>query len=102
MKPYIRGKPLIIHKVVFELRYRFGYTYLDRCGRTINAIMRESPEWIPVDQVSPQNTPLISLVNKCMFNFSSLKMDFTMERLLDSEIEDHEMDHFKGQVDLNS
>jgi hypothetical protein len=88
--------------VVFELRYRFGYTYLDRCGRAINAITRESPEWIPIDQASPQNTPLISLINRCVFNFSSIKMDFALERLLDSEIEDRDVEHFKGQVDLIS
>lgn len=99
---YIRGKPSALHKVVFELRYRFGYTYLDRCGRTINAIMRESPEWVPTDQTSPQNTPLISFINKSVFNFSSQNLNFAIEQPFDSEIEDRDIAHFKSQVGLVS
>ncbi len=99
---YIRGKHPIFHKIVFELRYLQGYTFLDRCGKTMNAIMREAPEWIPRDQVSPQNSPLVSVANNCVFNFSTLKMDFGIEQPIESEIEQNDINHFLEQIDLVS
>lgn len=100
--PMVRGKPPILHRVAFELRYLYGYTFLDRCGRTMNAIMREAPEWIPRDQVSPQNSPLVSVANNCVFNFSTLKIDFGLEQPLESEIQPKELSYFVEQVDLLS
>lgn len=98
----MRGKPPILHRLVFELRYLYGFTFLDRCGKTMNAIMREAPEWLPRDQLSPQNSPLISVKNNCAFNFSSMKMDFGLEQPVEAEIEPTDVSHFIEQVDLVS
>jgi hypothetical protein len=98
----IRGRSLNLHKIVFDLRYLYGYTYLDRCGKTINAIIKECPEWVPSDQASPQNTPLMSMLNGCLFNFSSIKMDFSIEQSLDSEIGQSDLNAFMTQVGLVS
>ena len=98
----IRGKPPMLHRIAFEVRYLYGYTFLDRCGKTMNAIMCEAPEWLPRDQVSPQNSPLISLQNNCVFNFSAIKMDFGMEQPLESEIEPADVGVFIEQVALVS
>jgi hypothetical protein len=77
----VRGKEAILHKVVFELRYRYGMTYLDRCGRTINAIMKDHPEWTLLsDHPNPQAAPLVSLANSCQFHFSGRKLDLALER----------------------
>jgi hypothetical protein len=98
---YIRGKPSILYKLVFELRYRYGYTYLDRCGKTINAIMRESPEWVlKSEQASPQGAALVSIANQCSFNFSSLKLDFSIEQPATGELTRPEVEQFSSQVDL--
>jgi len=75
------GRESLLHKLVFDVRYRFGFSYLDSCGRTANTIMREFPEWIlRSDSPSPQNAPLVSLRNGCLFNFSALKYDLSLER----------------------
>ncbi len=67
---HIRGKDDILHKVVFEVRYRYGYTYLDRCGKTINVIMKEAPEWVvKAEQVNTQGVTLVSLANQCSLQF---------------------------------
>jgi len=96
---YIRGKPSILHRVAFELRYRYGFTYLDRCGKTINAIMKISPEWMPKsDQVSPQNAPMVSTVNQCVFNFSYQKLDLAIDQPANNEISQAEIDRFCEQV----
>ncbi len=68
----------------------------------MNAIMRKAPEWLPRDQLSPQNSPLISVQNNCAFNFSSVKMDFGLEQPVETEIEPADVSHFIEQVDLVS
>lgn len=77
----VGGREALLHKVVFDVRYRFGFSYLDSCGRTANTIMREFPEWfLRSDSPNPQNAPLVSLRNGCLFNFSALKYDLSLER----------------------
>jgi hypothetical protein len=99
----IQGKLSLLYKLVFELRYRYGYTDLDRCGKTINAIMRESPEWVlKSEQVNPQGTALISIANQCSFNFSSLKLDFSIEQPATAELTRPEVEQFSSQVDLRT
>jgi hypothetical protein len=96
---YIRGKPSIFHCVVFELQYRHGYTYLDRCGKTLNAIMKAHPEWVPrSEQVSPQVAPLVSTANQCVFNFSYKKLDFSLEQSKQAQIGESETESFCEQV----
>ena len=97
----IRGKPSILQKLVFELRYKYGFTYLDQCGRTVNKIMSEQPEWIlRSDMPNPQNAPLVSIRNTCSFNFSALKLSFNLEMPLGGEpLDDKDVAEFTGQVD---
>ncbi|MBM4047565.1 MAG: hypothetical protein FJ279_20865 [Planctomycetes bacterium] len=77
----IAGKASICHKLVFAVEYRFGMTYLDRCGRTMNQIMRLRPEWVlQGSDVNPQNAPLVNLKSGMVFNFSSTHMDVAIEQ----------------------
>jgi hypothetical protein len=101
----IKGHQSICHKVVYEVRYKYGYTYLDRCGSTVNEIMRSNPEWIISESgPSPQNAPLVSLRNGTKFNFSTKKYDFGLEQPVgaDKELERTDMEEFIGQVDFVS
>lgn len=83
----IQNKDPIIHKLVYEVRYKFGFTYLDRCGRTINRMMREKPEWMPyIDEPNPQKAPLINTKNRSIFNFSALKYDLALEQEFGNEV----------------
>jgi len=70
----IKAKAAILHKIVFEVRYRYGYTYLDKCGKTINLIMRDAPEWIVrADQPNPQLAPMVS--SETVASFTSLPLN---------------------------
>ena len=76
----LKRKLGLLQKVAFELRYRRGYSYLDKCGRTIDALMTQQNEWVlKDDSVSPQNAPLLSLRNQAALNFSSKKLDLGLE-----------------------
>lgn len=93
----------LCHKVVFEVRYDHGLTYLDRCGTTANRIMDTFPEWVLADEgaVNPQNAPLVSLSSGSQFNFGALKYDFSLEQPTNSEtgLTQGEVDVFVSQVD---
>lgn len=97
----LRGRDAILQKVVFEVRYRFGFTYLDTCGRTVNTIMREHPEWLlRSESANPQNAPLLSLSNSCVFNFSALKYDLSLERPPDKDpLSEEDVDLFAQQAE---
>lgn len=99
----LRGIKALYHKVVFEVRYDHGLTYLDRCGTTANRIMAAFPEWVLTDEgPNPQNAPLVSLSSGAQFNFGPLKYDFSLEQPTNSETgltKDH-LEAFTDQVDL--
>lgn len=71
-------KNKVIHRLVFELRYDYGYEYLDRCGRTINLIQEECPDWAVAD-VGVQGTVLVQPQTEAKFAFAPLKLDFSQE-----------------------
>jgi hypothetical protein len=94
-------KSALTQKAVFELRYRYGFAYLDRCGRVTNAILRDKPEWILGNtSPNPQNAPLINTTNNCRFNFSALKIDFGIEQGVGEEaLSEENLTEFVQQVD---
>ncbi len=102
----IDNRHSICHKVVYEVRYKYGFTYLDRCGSTVNEIMNSTDEeWeFYGREPDPQSAPLISLRNGTRFNFSALKYDFALEQKegADKDIEKQDIDGFIEQVDLVS
>ncbi len=101
----IENRRSICHKVVYAVNYKYGFTYLDRCGSTTNEIMKRADEWeLYGHDPNPQNTPLISLRNGTRFNFSTLKYDFALEQTpdADKDIEESDLSEFIQQVDLVS
>jgi hypothetical protein len=99
--PSIKGKAPILQKLAYELRYRQGYTYLDKCGRIVNLIQRDHPEWVlQADQVSPQNAPLVSLRNASVFTFSSVNLALGLEKPLgQGPLSPEDVDRFIDQAD---
>lgn len=90
-----------LYKLAFELRYQYGHIYLDRCGRTINAIQRSAPEWLTTDP-GPQGTSLLSIRNGCVFSFSSTSLSLIIDHPIDEEITQESVESFQEQVGLLS
>src|SRR5438552_2177385 len=86
----IKGKEPLLRQLVFELRYRFGFSYLDRCGKILNRITREYPEWVVGNEISPQNAPLYSMRNNCRFNFSATRLDLNLDRTVGDTVSDED------------
>jgi hypothetical protein len=94
----IKGKSGTSTKVVLEVRYRDGWLYFDKCGRIINKIIQESPEWFPKG-ADTSNAGLVSMQNRCSFNFSSTQYIFNLERPLGSDaLQQTDFDTFCDQV----
>jgi hypothetical protein len=93
----ISGKEPLLRQLIFEVRYRGGFTYLDKCGRILNLISRDYPEWVIGNEITPQSAPLYSMVNGCRFNFSATRFDFNLDKTVGDPITD-EVQQFIDQV----
>jgi hypothetical protein len=91
----VKGKVPVLLKIVFELRFRQGFTYLDRCGRTINLIQEYFPDWIsPAAQPTAQVASLVNTESGAKFNFNSLKLDTSLDRSQDGTLEESQITDF--------
>ena len=81
--------PAIMHKMVYELRYHYGFTFLDRCGATLNDILRSQDGWVHSDP-NPQGGALVHRDTQTQFRFNALSLSLsqtqsqTIDRLLDT------------------
>ena len=100
----LSGTEAVLQKIVFEIKYFYGMTYLDRCGKTVNAIMSNYPEWtLAGDQPNPQAAPLVSLDNAARFHFGTKKLDMSLERRIgDDGLTVSEVDKFAIQSEAVS
>ena len=100
----IASKHAVLRQIAFELKFRYGYRYLDVCGDTINHIVRNYPEWIVKgSNISPQNAPLVSLKNGCSFNFSSEKLDLSLQKPIgEKPLDEKNVEEFVEQTNLLS
>jgi hypothetical protein len=75
----IKGKEPQLRKLLYELRYEHGYVYLDRCGRILDRISREMPEWLPAGDANPQGANLYNVRNRCSFSFSARRLGLSLD-----------------------
>lgn len=100
MAQAVRGKIPVLLKIVFELRYRQGYTYLDRCGRTINLIQEYFPDWVAaVSQPTPQVASMANVETGSKFNFNSLKLDLSLDRPSEGVLDAPQTDAFADDAE---
>jgi hypothetical protein len=98
----IAGKHAEYHKLVYEVRYDFGYVYLDRCGITSNRIAQNYPNWIFNPQgANPQQAPLVHALSGIRLNLGPLKYDFSLDQRLnaDAAITKSDVEDFIDQVE---
>lgn len=90
----------VTQQLIFELRYWDGALYLDRCGRTLKALMKESPEWLSRGNSTPETSALVSSINGCHATFGIKKLDLTIERAEDKPtISVEETTNWVGQIE---
>jgi hypothetical protein len=72
---------VVFDRVVFEVRYAFGSTYLDRAGQTLVDLERSRPGWVP-GEVTPQGGNNLNpergytvLVNASLVNFTTSRLE---------------------------
>jgi hypothetical protein len=75
----INGKNSILQKLIFEVRYDYGYAYLDKCGRVINTITRIFPEW-NVTAINLNGATLVNIRDDSALAFSSKNFNFVLEQ----------------------
>ncbi len=63
--------PAVVHKYAYELRYDFGFGYLDRCGDVLNSILREYAGWTVVGPITPAGTTLHHHDTGMVFTFDN-------------------------------
>jgi len=99
--PTVQGTAAVLWKLVFQLRYRDGFGYLDHCGKTVNAIQRANPRWmIRSADPSPQNAPLWNIETGATFNFSTKTLDVTLEKSAGGEsLSEKDIDQFGSDTD---
>jgi hypothetical protein len=76
---HINGKNSTLQKLIFEVRYQYGYAYLDKCGRIVNFITRDFPEW-NVKGINLDSAALLNVRDDILLAFSPFKFDFTLEQ----------------------
>ena len=64
----------VLDSVVFEVRYVFGYLYIDRCGQIILDVERHLEGWVNNGPIDPDGAHLEN-------PYKSYKANFNMEAL---------------------
>ena len=73
----------VIHRATFELRYRRGYTFWDRCGRVTNAILYSENDYDWTLQRSGADSIQLNNEHEGMaFEFGPQKLGLTQEQNL--------------------
>lgn len=77
-KSPIQSKKLspFLERVVYEIRYAYGHTYLDRCGQTLIDIEQSMPQWMAAEPTAASGQ-LQDHTNGFIANFGPTKFDFT-------------------------
>jgi hypothetical protein len=81
---------IILSSVVFQVRYAFGHTYLDRCGQSMVDIEMNLPDWIAGEAnpekgqlANPKKGYVISF-NSNIYTFTSNNPNTTIEDMADN------------------
>lgn len=100
MSQAVKNKIPSLLKIVFELRYRQGFVYLDRCGRTINLIQEYYPDWIVASgQPNAQVASMVNVATGTKFNFNSLKLDISLDRQSDGKLDQADIERFAAETE---
>lgn len=77
----LHGKTAALNQLAFEVRYSRGWTYLDKCGRTMNRIFDLGPEWISTPpEPDPTGTRLVNFKTGHQLTFGPRSFVSTLQR----------------------
>jgi hypothetical protein len=98
----VRGKEPLLRRMVCEVRYQDGYLYLDHCGRLVNSLLKQAPEWVVAPEPTPQGTTLYNLHTNTQLAFSSVSASLSLDKSSSDEfIDEEEKAAFKEQVEAS-
>jgi hypothetical protein len=79
----VSERPIVLDRVIFEVRYGSGYRYYDKCGQILLDIVQHNGGWQPVS-INPgtsslENPEICSILsfNDSIFNFTAEKASKT-------------------------
>lgn len=72
----MKFKDLLLQKIVFEVRYKQGYRYLDRCGETMIDAENKIKGWI-AGEAAPTGGRMVNTTENMLFSFNSSKLDLS-------------------------
>lgn len=99
----LAGKAAILERLILEVRYDYGYGYLDRTGKFINSIFRKCPEWTVNNPPTAQASSLISLSNGAIFSYTPLNYFLSLDRDIGKEsLGKNDFDEFRDQIGILS
>ena len=75
-------QPPVLHQIVYELRYDYGYTYLDKCGAAMNDVLRANPGWEHVG-ANPQQGALTDPKTHIRLTFNAFRINLIQEQSKD-------------------
>jgi hypothetical protein len=74
---HVNGKLRLLNKLILEIRYAHGYTYLDRCGAMINSLGDHG--WIVHGAAQPKGTSLLSVADRSTLTVTSTNLSVALE-----------------------
>ena len=94
----IKGREPLLRQLIFELRYRHGFSYLDRCGRILNKIAEQHQDWLIGNEINPQNAALYNVESGSRFTFSPTRLDLALDRQAGEPISEDDASQFVKEV----
>jgi hypothetical protein len=80
-KRLLNGKEPLLRQIVFDVRYHYGYNYLDRSGKILNRVSQQHDEWVIGNQVNAQNATLYSMKNGCRSVINPFSCSLSIDRI---------------------
>lgn len=96
----VQGKEPQLRRMVYEVRYRDGQLYLDRTGRLLKELLKDSPEWVLTSDPTPQGTNLLNIRSGVRIALSLAAASLSLDRTGSDElIEPAEVTEFVDQTE---
>ncbi|MDB4766544.1 hypothetical protein OAG71_02520 [bacterium] len=97
----LKGADPHFEKIVIEIRYADGYSYLDKCGKLISTILEQNDEWsVDPNDPNPQSANLYSFANGASLGINTKRIGLVLETPSGNKsLKFDDIEGFKEQID---